>query len=173
MILWLLGPTSSGKTTIASEFTRQLREKNIPIIHFDGDEVRDFFGPDLGFKNNDRLKVVKTLVYLANKSAASGINVIVSALTASSDARRYVDENMPNLIKVYVQCDISTCAERDPKGLYKMARAGEISTLIGYNTEYLPPEEPYILLNTNNASVLESVQSLLENVRGELDGFHS
>lgn len=163
-ILWIMGPTSSGKTTIAESFLYQLRTNNVPVIHFDGDEVRDFFGDDHGFSSTDRLKVVKTLVHLANKSIEAGMNVIVSALTANEDAREYVEKNVINLIKVYIQCEIEVCIARDPKGLYKAAREGGIKTLAGYNSEYLPPKNPHIIINTGSNSVEESVSQLITSL---------
>ena len=89
-VLWLMGPTSGGKTTIAEHLLERLRAAGSPSMHFDGDEVRNFFGDTLGFKASDRQRVVGTLVHLANKTAEAGVNVIVSALTANEDARRHV-----------------------------------------------------------------------------------
>ena len=85
---------------------------------------------------------------MANKAADAGLNVIVAALTANENARNYVSENVRNLIVGSIECPITLCAERDPKGLYAKAKRGEIDTLIGYNTEYTPPENPDIVLDT-------------------------
>ena len=117
-----MGPTSGGKTTIGEHLLERLLATGSPTMHFDGDEVRNFFGEDLGFEASDRQRVVATLVHLANKTSAAGVNVIVSALTASEDARRLVLDNVKNLIIVYVKCSIETCAGRDPKGLYAQAK---------------------------------------------------
>ena len=105
-LLWLLGPTSSGKTTIAKAFLEHLRAKGEFVIHYDGDEVRNLFGSSLGFSKDERLKVVKTLVLLANKAVDAGVNVIVSALTAHENARNYLYNNAKNLIVAYVECSI-------------------------------------------------------------------
>jgi adenylylsulfate kinase len=156
--LWLLGPTSSGKTTIADGLLNSLKNKGIPVIHYDGDEIREIFGDSLGFSAQDRLRVVSTIVKLANKASASGMNVIVSALTANSDARKYIKDNINNLIVGYVSCPIEECAKRDPKGLYKKAERGEIDTLIGYNQEYIAPDSPDIILDTELKSKLEIIE---------------
>ena len=156
-----MGKTSAGKTTIASRFVERIREKGISVIHFDGDEIRNFYGPNHGFSSNERLRVVSTLVYLANKAHNSGMCVVVSALTANADARKYINENVKSLVRVFIHCDISKCIERDPKGLYKAAKQGEIKTLIGYNSKYVPPEEPFILIDTNFSSIEENVEQLL------------
>lgn len=154
-VLWLLGPTSAGKTTLAMRIVADLRKHGIPAIHFDGDEVRAFFGADLGFGAESRLRVVSTLVHLANKASGAGLHVVVSALTAGEDARTYVRANIRNLTLAYVACSIETCARRDPKGLYRKAIGGEIDTLIGYNTEYRPPENPDLVLDTETQSLDE------------------
>lgn len=151
--LWLMGPTSSGKTTIAVAAIQALRDRGVPAIHFDGDEVRDFFGAAHGFAPEDRLRVVKALVHLANKSMDAGLTVIVSALTANPDARAYVREHTNNLLMGYVSCSIEKCIERDPKGLYGRAQRGEIDTLIGFNTPYPPLDAPDLVLDTENNSL--------------------
>lgn len=162
-ILWILGPTSSGKTTIAELLLKKIRSFNKTGIHFDGDEVRDFFGPDYGFAASDRLRVVKTLVHLANKTLESGVNaVIVSALTANNDAREYVFQHTKNLIIVDIQCSIAICTERDPKGLYEKAASGKIKTLIGFNTDYHSPEIIHKTINSEVQLPEESVDSLID-----------
>lgn len=154
-VLWLLGPTSAGKTTLATRVVADLRTAGIPAILFDGDEVRDFFGDQLGFSGDSRLRVVSILVHLANKAAEAGLHVIVAALTAGEDARDYVRKNVRNLTTGYVACSIQACAERDPKGLYGKAMRGEIDTLVGYNTAYRPPENPDFVLDTELYSLAE------------------
>lgn len=154
-VLWLLGPTSAGKTTLATRVVDDLRKSGVPVIFFDGDEVRDFFGKELGFGVHSRLRVVSVLAHLANKAADAGLHVVVAALTAGEDARDYVRENVRNLTVGYVFCSIQRCAQRDPKGLYGKAMRGEIDTLIGYNSEYRPPDNPDLVLDTEAYTVGE------------------
>ena len=161
-IFWILGPTASGKTSIGGVFSKILSENDIPAIQYDGDEIRDLLGSNLGFESHDRLRVVSTIVYLANKSLNSGMNVVVSALTANEDARNYIKNHIENIIIIYLECSIEKCMERDYKGLYKKALDGEIDTLIGINTEYVPFENPDIILKTENKSVDECAQELIE-----------
>jgi adenylylsulfate kinase len=164
--IWLMGPTSSGKSTIAREYVNVLKNNNIPILDYDGDDVRGFFDKDFGFTEDNRGRVVETLAYLVRKANDAGVNAVVSALTAHQSARDYIKNNIPNLLIGYVCCPIDVCASRDPKGLYEMARNGEIDTLIGYNTKYEPPINPNIILDTNTFSVEENAHHLfrfLEN----------
>lgn len=165
-VLWLMGPTSSGKTTISNAVVKKLRDSGSQIIHFDGDEVRDFFGDNLGFKPEDRLRVVATLIHLADKVSKAGTNVIVSALTANPDARKMLDDRLGDAVIGYIQCSIETCAERDPKGLYAKAKSGEIDTLVGYNTEYPTLENPDIVLDTEHNPLDAMVDQTLHYLRG-------
>ena len=163
IILWLMGPTSSGKTSIAKAFTASLQKRgDVPIIHYDGDEIRSFFGDGHGFAASDRLRVVKTLVHLANKGNAAGLHVIVSALTANEDARAFVAENLLNGRIVYVECSIEVCASRDPKGLYEKAAKGEIDTLIGVNSQYRAPDNPEMVINTETNQFEVALEKLEE-----------
>ena len=160
-IFWLMGPTSSGKTTLAKLLYGRLFSTNNFAFHFDGDEVRDAFGVNLGFTNNDRLLVVKTLVYAANKGLAAGANVVVSALTAFDDARLYIKKNLHHSIVIYLRCSISECANRDPKGLYAREKRGEINTLVGASSIYHEPVCPDIILETEGSTPEESLQELI------------
>lgn len=161
-ILWLMGPTSAGKTTIGRLFVAHIRNAGTPAIHFDGNEVRHFFGSALGFQPEDRLRAVSTCAYLANKSAEAGLNVVVSALTANEDARKYVRENVRNLTLAYLQCPKEVCIERDSHGLYKKARKGEVDpdTVIGLDRPYVSPRSPDIILETDKLSPQESILKL-------------
>ena len=160
--LWLMGPTSSGKSAVAECFVKILSENNLPVLHYDGDEIRGFFGQDFGFSESNRGRVAETLAYLAKKTNDAGIDVVVSALTAHQSARDYIKDHILNLLVGFVDCPINICAERDPKGLYEKARSGEISTLIGYNSVYIPPVNPDIKLDTNYFSVEENSQRLIK-----------
>src|SRR5512147_3083205 len=101
-VLWLLGPTSAGKTTLGTRVVAELRNEGIPAILFDGDEVRALFGSGHGFDADSRLRVVSVLVHLANKAADAGLHVVVAALTAGQDAREYIRANVRNLTVGYV-----------------------------------------------------------------------
>jgi len=160
--LWLMGPTSSGKSAIAEHFVTVLKNKDDSVLHYDGDEIRDFFGKDFGFTEGNRGLVIKALTHLAKKTNDAGIDVIVSALTAHQTARDYIKTHIPNLIIASVVCPIEICAERDPKGLYEKARNGEIETLIGYNSDYIPPNNPDIILDSNNFSINHNTHGLIE-----------
>ena len=160
--IWLMGPTSSGKTTLAINLINRINKKKFPILHFDGDEIRDLFGKDFGFGKSNRMKVIQTLVRFSIKSNVSQVSTIVSALTAHKNARDYIKKNVPNLFNVYIKCPIKVCEKRDPKGLYKKARAGEIDTLIGYNSIYRPPINPDLMIDTSKKTIDECTYDLIQ-----------
>lgn len=165
-VLWLMGPTSSGKSTLAEYFLEQWRSAGELVVHYDGDEVRDFFGEAHGFDPKDRLRVVKTLTLLANKAAEAGLLCIVSALTAHADARAHIHQNIHSLVIGHVNCSIEECARRDPKGLYALAKKGEVDTLIGWNSPYEPPSDPSIVLDTQSHQphvLFKQVDTFLRN----------
>jgi adenylylsulfate kinase len=159
-VLWLMGPTSAGKSTLAEALLARLRADGHPAIFYDGDEMRALIGDSHGFSESDRLRTVSGLVHLANKAAEAGLDVIVAALTAHEDARAYVRENIPDVLVGFVKCSVEVCADRDPKGLYKRARDGEIDTLIGFNQPYEPPADPAIVLDTESRKQSDLVEDL-------------
>jgi adenylylsulfate kinase len=162
-IMWLMGPTSAGKTTLAIALMQWIQQRGLtPVVHWDGDQIRDLMGPQLGFSAESRLQVVRGLVAVSDTTSKSGILTIVSALTAHQDARELVAEMLPNHIKVHVHCSIDICAERDPKGLYRRAKTGEIDTLIGYNTVYEPPVDVDLSVDTSAATIDGCVGQVIE-----------
>jgi len=138
---------------------------NSPVIHYDGDEVRNFFGDSLGFADRDRLRVVKTIAHLACKASRAGLNVIISALTANPDARQLIRREVPNIIIVYLQCDLPECVSRDPKGIYRRAGRGEIDTLIGYNSPYVAPEDYDLAVNTETDNIEICTEKILNLIQ--------
>lgn len=166
-VVWIMGPTSSGKTTLATALANCLGRSRVPVVHFDGDEVRDLFGAGHSFDDASRLVVVRTLLHLAKKAVASGHNVIVSALTANPGARELVAEGLQNSTIVYLDCPMKVCVERDDKGLYARARRGEIDTLIGYNTPYAPPANPHFVIDTSSHDLATCLNRLMNFLLAE------
>ena len=170
-IFWILGPTSAGKTTIGKMLVEEMRATKMPAIHYDGDEIRSFFGKTLGFKSSDRLRAVSICAHLANKAFDAGLNVVVSALTANDDARDYIFKNVSNIILIYLKCPIEICIERDSRGLYRGVKEGKIDpkTIIGLDEPYQPPSNPDLIIPTNENTPEECVlivkKWLSENMR--------
>ena len=162
-VVWMMGPTSAGKTTLANALTFRIQTAGLgPVVRWDGDQVRDLMGDQLGFSASSRMQVVRALATIAETTSKSGVLTIVSALTAHQDTRDLIEQMLPNLVRIYVHCPIETCAERDPKGLYRRAKAGEIDTLIGYNTAYEPPTGHDFEIDTSKENVDGCVDRLLD-----------
>ena len=124
--IWLMGPTSSGKTTISKKLVDFLHKSNFLIVHYDGDEIRNLFGEGFNFTEKNRFLIIKTLVYQANKANQSGIPAIISALTAHKNARKYVKANIKNFNTVYIECPINVCSERDQKDYMQKQKEGKL-----------------------------------------------
>ena len=166
--IWIFGPTSSGKTTIANALLKTMRAMGEKVILYDGDEIREIFHSDFGFAENDRLKVVNTLIYFANKTTRAGVFAIVSALTANPSARDSMKRNLDAVVDVYLDCPISTCIERDPKGIYRKAIKGEIDTVIGYNLPYLKSSEACLTIDTSVVGVDEAARRVIDYLKLEI-----
>ena len=136
-----------------------MREESIPSIHYDGDEIRAFFGKDLGFRQEDRFRAVSVCAHLANKASDAGLNVVISALTVNEDAREHIKNNVPNLALTYLSCPIEICIQRDSRGLYRKAREGTVDpkTLIGLDSPYEPPIDPDIVIDTSKNTLEQSI----------------
>ena len=158
-VFWILGPTSSGKTTIGKMLVEDMRTTQIPAIHYDGDEIRAFFGKKLGFRPEERLRAVSTCAQLGKKANEAGLNVVISALTANDDSRSYIKNNVPNLVITYLTCPIDICIQRDSRGLYRRARQGTVdpTTLIGLDSPYEPPINPDIVIDTSKHTLEQSI----------------
>ena len=159
-VIWLLGPTSAGKTTIGKLYVDMARANGVAALHYDGDEVRGFFGGDLGFRPEDRLRAVSICTHVAEKAAEAGIEVVVSALTANDDARAYIREQIKDLALIYLSCPLAVCIERDSRGLYRKAEAGEVDpdTIIGLKTPYNPPRDADMTIDTSEYTAQQSAE---------------
>ena len=164
VVIWIMGPTSAGKTTLAKAFVNTIKKSKVPVYHLDGDEIRSSFGSQHSFSADARLQVVKNIVHHANKMAKEGHNVIVSALTAHEDARAFVHAHIEDLTIVYLDCPIEECVRRDPKGLYAESLNGKVDTVIGLNSKYNPPGKIDISIDTNKLSVEACVDLLVNYV---------
>jgi len=160
-VVWIMGLTSSGKTTIAYSLAARLSYSKVPVTILDGDEARTIFGPNFSFEAKNRLQVIKSIVHHAKKAVSKGDNVIVSALTAGDESRKFIKDEIENLTIIYLDCPIEECIIRDEKGLYAKAINGKIDTIAGINFEYSVPNSPHLVLNTLDLSVDECVGELL------------
>jgi adenylylsulfate kinase len=130
--LWLTGLSGSGKTTIAKGLERELRARNCPVEVLDGDVVRTYLSEGLGFSKKDRDTNIRRIGFVANLLSRNGIVAIAAAISPYRATRNEVRMMIENFIEVYVNAPLEVCEKRDVKGLYAMARAGEIRGFTRY-----------------------------------------
>src|SRR5919199_6205889 len=148
--LWFTGLSGAGKTTIAEIVERELRARLGTVEVLDGDIVRTNLSKGLGFSREDRDTNILRIGFVAELLTRNGVGVIVSAISPFKEARDQVRRSIgEDFIEVYVDAPIEVCAERDVKGLYKKAFAGEIEQFTGVSDPYEPPAAPELVLRTD------------------------
>jgi bifunctional enzyme CysN/CysC len=165
-VVWLTGLSGSGKSTIARAVERELFNQNINVYVLDGDNIRHGLNSNLGFSPEDRVENIRRVAEVANLMADSG-QVVVTAFISPyrSDRRRareIVLEGGGEFIEVFVDTPLEVCEQRDPKQLYKKARAGQIKDFTGIDAPYEAPEDPEIVTHPVDETVEESVATILE-----------
>ncbi len=159
--VWLTGLPSSGKSTLAHALSRELRARQLPVEILDGDVVRTHLSKGLGFSREDRELNVKRIGFVSHLLTKHGVFVIVAAVSPYREARDWCRRQIGNFIEVFVQTPVAVCEERDVKGLYKKARAGEIQGFTGVDDAYEEPLNPEVVVKTSAESAEESVAKIL------------
>lgn len=169
--IWLTGFSGSGKTTIAEKLVEHF-EGSRYIETMDGDELRQGLSRDLGFSKEDRNEHNHRVIFCTKLLARNGVIVVVALISPYRETRAYAKEEIPNMMEVFVNAPIDVCIERDPKGLYEQALAGEIKNFTGIDDPYEKPLEPDVTVNTHEETVNESVNKILDKARelGYLSG---
>jgi bifunctional enzyme CysN/CysC len=167
-VVWLTGLSGSGKSTIAQALERELFIRAMHPYVLDGDNIRHGLNSNLGFAPQDRVENIRRVSEVAKLMADAG-NVVITAFISPYRAdrlraRSIAMEGNAEFIEVFVDAPLEVCEERDPKNLYKKARAGEIREFTGIDAPYESPVDPEIVVQTNHQSVEESVASILERL---------
>jgi adenylyl-sulfate kinase len=160
-VLWLTGLSGAGKSTIANAVAARLLERGHRVEVLDGDDVRTNLCQGLGFSREDRDINIARIGYVAGKLSKHGVAVMVAAISPYREARDKVRIGVEAFVEVHVAAPVSICAERDVKGLYAKALAGEIKNFTGVSDPYEAPLEPEIALHTERETVRESVDRVL------------
>ncbi|GLF90472.1 putative adenylyl-sulfate kinase [Bacillus safensis] len=167
-IIWLTGLSGSGKSTIANAVARELFEQGYQVTVLDGDNVRHGLNKDLGFSDDDRKENIRRIGEVAKLFVEQGTIVITAFISPFQEDRHIVRQLVEEgeFHEVFVKCDLNVCEERDPKGLYKKARNGEIPFFTGIDSPYEEPAAPELVLDTGELSREESKQRLVNYVKG-------
>ncbi len=163
--VWFTGLSGAGKTTVSRAVADRLREDNYPIEILDGDIVRQNLTKGLGFSKEDRDENIRRIGFVAHLLTRNGVIVLVSAISPYRDIRQEVKQRIGNFIEVYVNAPLEVCEERDVKGLYKRARAGEIKNFTGIDDPYEAPTNPEVECRTDLESPEDSVEKVLQKLR--------
>ncbi|WP_161882864.1 adenylyl-sulfate kinase [Deinococcus alpinitundrae] len=159
-VLWLTGLSGAGKSTLASALHQELLSAGISTELLDGDAVRENLSKGLGFSKEDRDTNVRRIGFVAGLLARHGVTVLVSAISPYEDTRREVLSKLPNAVEIFVDAPLETVTERDVKGLYLKAIAGEIAHFTGVSDPYEAPSTPDLHLRTDRLNVAECLELL-------------
>ena len=161
-VLWCTGLSGSGKSTIAQALERKLYNEGFFAQVLDGDNIRSGINNNLGFTIDDRKENIRRIAEVSKLYINSGVICINSFISPTCEIREYAKEIIgeENFIEIYINAPIEVCENRDVKGLYKKARAGEIKSFTGIDSPYEAPKKPHFEIKTNENTVEEAVEKL-------------
>ncbi len=163
-VLWFTGLSGSGKTTLADKVYELLCREHSNVEKIDGDVLRGVF-PSTGFTKEDRDEHIRRVGFMASLLEKHGVAVAASFISPYREARDFIRGLCGNFTEIYVSATLEECEKRDVKGLYKMARSGEIKNFTGIDDPYEEPSSPEIIVDTVAESVDESVEKIMNYVR--------
>lgn len=162
-VLWFTGLSGSGKSTIANGVESKLFELGYKTYVLDGDNIRMGLNKDLGFSNEDRRENIRRISEVAQLFSDSGTLTLTAFISPFSEDREQAREIIgTNFIEIYVSASLQSCESRDPKGLYKKARLGEIKNFTGIDSPYQAPDSPEIVIDTDTLTIEQSVDLVIE-----------
>lgn len=166
LVIWLTGLSGSGKSTIANELAIKLQQEGKLAYILDGDNVRMGLNKDLGFSDDDRKENIRRIAEVAKLLSDAGVIVITAFISPFREERAKAKEiiGKDNFLEVYVDAPLMVCEDRDPKGLYKKARSGEIPMFTGIDSPYEEPLNPDFLVNTENNTIDGCTNILYKNL---------
>jgi adenylyl-sulfate kinase len=162
--LWFTGLSGSGKTALAKVLEPELRRRGLKVERLDGDIVRQSLTRDLGFSKEDRDKNIERVTFVAKLLTRNGVAVLCSFISPYIARRDKSRNEIGNFVECYVECPLETLIERDAKGLYKKALAGEIQNFTGVSDPYEAPPNPEIAVNSATQTIEESLQIILDRL---------
>jgi adenylylsulfate kinase len=165
-VIWFTGLSGSGKSTLAIALERQLFDQGYSVAVLDGDNIRTGINTNLSFSPEDREENIRRIAEVAKLFLSNGMICIVSFISPTRDMRAMAKQiiGQDDFIEIFIDTPIEICEERDVKGLYKKARAGEIADFTGVNASYEAPLSPDVHIRTEGHSIEESLKELAQKV---------
>ncbi|HLP32885.1 MAG TPA: adenylyl-sulfate kinase [Bacteroidia bacterium] len=166
LCIWFTGLSGSGKSTLANAVMQKLHNQNIHTYLLDGDNTRLGLNKDLGFSDADRVENIRRVGEVCKLMTDAGLVVLSAFISPFQSDRELVRESIGSdkFVEVYVECSLETCEARDPKGLYKKVRAGEISKFTGIDSPYESPLNPKLTILTENNNLEDSVKQVIDYI---------
>ena len=167
VVLWFTGLSGAGKSTIAHSVEERLHQSGCHTFVLDGDNVRHGLCRDLGFTKTDRSENIRRIGEMVRLFLESGVIVLTAFISPIRQDREWVRALVPaeDFIEVYCRCPIEVCEDRDAKGLYRRAKAGEVKEFTGISSPYETPENPELVLDTNLHTLDECVEMVMALLR--------
>ena len=167
VVLWFTGLSGSGKSTIANEVAYQLHQQQKLVYILDGDNIRHGLNKDLGFSPEDRKENIRRISEVAHLFADAGI-ITITAFISPYQIDRDICRNLQEdgkFFEIYTKASLATCEQRDPKGLYKKARAGQIKEFTGIDAPYEAPKNPELIIDTDQETIEQSAEKVINHLK--------
>jgi adenylylsulfate kinase len=162
--VWFTGLSCSGKTTVSKKVAEELLKRGLKVEVLDGDVVRTNLSKGLGFSKEDRDTNIKRIGFVCKLLSRNGVVAIGAAISPYRDIRDYNRQQIGDFVEVYCKCPLEVCIERDVKGLYKKALAGEIPNYTGVSDPYEEPLNPEVVLETDKEALEQSVGKVIRKL---------
>ncbi|WP_147802575.1 adenylyl-sulfate kinase [Alkalicoccus halolimnae] len=166
-VLWFTGLSGSGKSTVSVEVEKALHQEGLHTYRLDGDNVRHGLNSNLGFSPADRTENIRRIGEVSKLMSDAGLITLTAFISPYKEDRGQVRNVLEEgeFIEVFVKCGLDTCEERDPKGLYKKARSGEITGFTGIDAPYEEPVDPEITIETDKETLEASVEKIVSYIK--------
>lgn len=166
-VVWFTGLSGSGKSTVSVALEKALYDQQVHTYRLDGDNIRHGLNNNLGFSPEDRKENIRRIGEVGKLMVDAGLLTMTAFISPYEEDRAQVRETLDDseFIEVYTKCSLEACESRDPKGLYQKARAGEIQGFTGINAPYEAPSNPEIVIDTEQLSVEEAVQEIINYLK--------
>jgi len=162
--VWFTGLSCSGKTTVSQGAAEELRKRGLKVEVLDGDVVRTNLSKGLGFSKEDRDTNIKRIGFVCKLLSRNGVVAIGAAISPYREIRDYNRQEIGDFVEVYCKCSLDVCIQRDVKGLYKKALAGEIPNYTGVSDPYEEPLNPEVVVETDKEAEEESVRKVIRKL---------